>query len=742
MTTATADLRAQIRASMGDASASMIEINELGETVFLTGDWSAAVDGEVDGLDAVEQLLVISGLASPVADAMDTAFAGADGGSFVVDVADGSRQWLHVAPIPDPVTGTANVLLSLSVHQRTAVGVAVPAAASPPLPAPQASAPIAPEVHANPTPAPPQPTPVAAAVAPTDPQLVAPMATALAAPAAAAGALTVEAPPDEVAAVETSSTEGESGDADGSVLQRFDGWLDRRGLTRGQVLAAAGVVLFGLFLRVWDLTDLPAGLHGDEAIFGQESQRVLRDGSIGTYSPTALGQPTGPFYIGALFVALLGPTAFAVRFCAAFAGALTIAATYLVAQKRFGHQAALAAAIALSTLTWHIHFSRIAFPLAWWPLALLAGMVAIERATQTGDRRWWGWAGAICAFGVYIYNSHWTWGIGIVLFVIIWMLWPHDRPVNRNPLTLVFGPIGAFVVLIPILNFARVPENGFLNHFNQISRRSGPEWLEAGTGDKIDLLIGWYGHSWKALVTSGTADGVDASGIITQVPLIFAVLAVIGVIEILRRHRTAFTGLMLLTMLALPISPALTINGFTRRDFAMTPLVAIAVGIGAMAVLGFGRRVLGKPSVPWVAAGLVAVALFTGVVPYFTTFRDEPFQQWVFVDELGVSSDIVLDVAEDGPVFVNWYSARHYYRYETLQYLLADVPGADRAPLDQGFNEQPPLGLEPDVAGSQLFMLVGDYANQLEALQAMHPDGKLIANEPSPRVAAYLVPAN
>ena len=40
---------------------------------------------------------------------------------------------------------------------------------------------------------------------------------------------------------------------------------------------------------------------------GLEARRILDRGSIGPYSPTALGQPDGPMYLAASGPAWLGP---------------------------------------------------------------------------------------------------------------------------------------------------------------------------------------------------------------------------------------------------------------------------------------------------------------------------------------------------------------------------------------------------------------------------------------------------
>lgn len=501
-------------------------------------------------------------------------------------------------------------------------------------------------------------------------------------------------------------------------------------------------MLLALLLRTWDLTGVPTGFHGDEATYGIEAQRVLDDGSIGVYTGSALGQPTAPFYLGAITLWLFGPSIWALRILAALAGTLTVAAVYLIVQRRFGHRVAAASSLALATMTWSLHFSRIAFGLSWWPLIVLVAVAAIDRATRSGDRRSWFAAGALSGFGVYVYNSHWLFGLAVVAFMAVWLLWRHREPVNRELRTLIWGPLGALVVMAPLISFARDDANGYFNHFDTVSRTTGPEWTNAGFVDQVGMLIGWYFSAWNSLVLEPTADGGDASGVIRQVPLIFAALAVVGVVEVVRRHRTAFTGLMLATVAVLPLGPALTIDGITRREFAMSPFIAILAGIGAVAILDLVAQRLNVTASHAVATGLVAVVFVTSVAPYFTTFRTSAAQRWVFAEELTESIDIIQAVEQDDPVFVNWFSARHSFGYETLEFLLDGTPGIDRAPLDAGFVQEPSLDLYPDTTTDQLYVLIGDYSLQLDRLRQMYPDGNVVADQQDPRLAAFLVPSN
>jgi len=512
-------------------------------------------------------------------------------------------------------------------------------------------------------------------------------------------------------------------------------WLATKQLSPAQALAAASVVLFAFVLRTFDLSTLPTGFHGDEGVTGLEAQRILREGSIGVYTGSALGQPTGPFYLDAVTVGLFGNTIWATRILSAIAGTLTVAATYSVVQKRFDHRTGVAAGMALATMTWSIHFSRIAFGVAWWPLVVLLAVAALDRAATDQSRRSWFIAGGLAAFGVYIYNSHWSFGPAVVGFVGLWLA---VRLVTRKRVALdglAFGLLGALVIGLPMLQFI-VQNDGFLNHFNVVSLRQTPDWMDAGFGGKASQYTSAYIDSWKALTTTPVFDGADASGINRPVPLAFAAIALFGLVQAARRHRTTFIAACVTTLVLLPASTVLASGAVARRTYALSPLVAVFVGIGAVALMDAARASsTNKRASTAAAAAMLVVALATGVFPYFTGFRNSNGQQGVFSYDITTAVEAIQQAETDGPVYVNWFSAGQDFRYPTIEFLLDDTPGESRAQLGVGFVADLDLTLAEGIGDrDQIFVLIGPYVDELDRLRETNPAGSVITQRTVPQI--------
>lgn len=508
-----------------------------------------------------------------------------------------------------------------------------------------------------------------------------------------------------------------------------------------QALTAASVVLFAFLLRTFDLSTLPTGFHGDEGVTGLEAQRILQEGSIGVYTGSALGQPTGPFYLDAVTVGLLGNTVWATRILSAIAGTLTVAATYSIVQKRFDHRTGVAAGMALATMTWSIHFSRIAFGVAWWPLVVLLAVAALDRAATDQSRRSWFIAGGLAAFGVYVYNSHWSFGPAVLGFVGLWLA---ARLITRKRVALdglAFGLLGALIIGLPMLQFI-VQNDEFFNHFDVVSLRETSEWIDAGLGGKASQYVSAYIDSWKALTTTPVFDGTDASGINEPVPLAFAAIALFGLVQAARRHRTTFIAASVATLVLLPASTVLAWGAVARRTYALSPLVAVFVGIGAVALIDAARASsTNRRAATATAAALLVIALVTGVLPYFTGFRNSNGQQGVFSYDITTAVEAIQHAETDGPVYVNWFSAGQDFRYTTIEFLLGDTPGESRAQLGVGFVADLDLTLAEGVDDrDQIFVLIGPYVDELDRLRDTNPTGNVLTHRTVPQIVVYQVP--
>lgn len=162
------------------------------------------------------------------------------------------------------------------------------------------------------------------------------------------------------------------------------------------------VVVIAALFRFWQLGRWPPGLYRDEAYNGLDALNVL-DGRLALFFPANNGREPLYIYLVAVAVALLGPTALAVRLPAAIVGTLATLPTYALGRAWFGRLTGLFAAFLWAVTFWPVHLSRIGLRVvAFGPLLALAfwlGTLAYRR----GAGGLWFVAGLVYGITFYTY---------------------------------------------------------------------------------------------------------------------------------------------------------------------------------------------------------------------------------------------------------------------------------------------------------------------------------------------------
>lgn len=501
----------------------------------------------------------------------------------------------------------------------------------------------------------------------------------------------------------------------------------------------AGVVLvIAGFLRLHDLTRFPPGLHGDEAITGIEGRRILAEGWIGPYSPLALGQPSGPLYLTAVSVWLLGDTVLAVRMVPALLSTLTVLAFYVVCRLGLGPRVAVIAAALLAVMGWHVHFARIGFPLSAWPFAVVVAVGLLLEAIRRRDPRWWALAGAALGAGIYAYHAHLL-VLGVVgLFAAASLLLTPATWSARGEWLAAFGAALA-VVALPMARFAAEPANGYFNHARLVSVFHREPWMSIEDPSERAAYLGerYLGY-WREVCCAPRFDGVDATGLTPLVPPAMLILAAGGAILGIRHGRNPLLAFAALAVLALPLAAVGTVDGAARRTFAVAPVLALLAAVGIVGGAGLALRAPAWIRYPLLAALLVltGTAVSRNVSGVFGTLPESQEARWVFAHELAEASRFMHGLPDD--TYVYFLSDRWSIDYETRRFLAPEVRGEDRS------REFGDFGYSVDPAHDRpVFVLVGTYRELIDPIRQRYPGGTTIAGgaAAAPTFVAYVPPS-
>jgi 4-amino-4-deoxy-L-arabinose transferase-like glycosyltransferase len=492
-----------------------------------------------------------------------------------------------------------------------------------------------------------------------------------------------------------------------------------------EVGAATVIVLIALLLRTLDLSNLPAGFHGDEAVVGLEAQRILDEGYIGPYSPYAAGQPTGPIYLVAISVALFDNTFFAVRIVPALMGTLTVLALYIVARRSFGIPTALIAASILATMSWHLHFARIGFPLATWPLlaVLIAGSVA--EAMRKSDWRWWAVSGALTGSGIYIYNAHPLYAAVVGLFIAGYLVLNRNASIRRDVTGAAIFGVAMLLVLIPMARFATAEDTYYWEHFDRDRLTETEEWRALdGTGEQARFLISEYRGTWNWLCCEPELDLVDGTGLTIITPPLMLWLAGAGMLIALGMYRRPLVYLGILVVLIMPLGPVLSVGGETRRTLVMAPFIAMFCALACIGAIDLahrqGRRVAYAASA--VVLTLTALVMYLNMDLYFREFAEPELQEEILGKPIADAAKFLDDLPDDH--YVYFYSDIWSIDYATRLFLAPDVRGEDRSHFFGEFT----FDIDPE-RGPPLFVFLGTYLDEIDTVREIYPGREITPDD-------------
>ena len=218
-----------------------------------------------------------------------------------------------------------------------------------------------------------------------------------------------------------------------------------------------GILILGIFSRVWEFGLLPPGLNTDEASIGVEAFSLLHYGIDRNGIPFPVhfiawgsGQNALYGYLLIPFIALLGLRPVVIRLPMLISGIASLPLLYYAAKKTADEHFALLTMFLLAISPWHILLSRWGLESNIFPFVFLIGYICLLRI----DRRP-GWFVAACVlFGLclYAYGTAYLM-VPVFLFCAIIIL-AKTKIIQKREIAL--GLVAFSLVTIPIFTFIAV----------------------------------------------------------------------------------------------------------------------------------------------------------------------------------------------------------------------------------------------------------------------------------------------
>ena len=496
-------------------------------------------------------------------------------------------------------------------------------------------------------------------------------------------------------------------------------WAKRN---RIELAVVALLTLVAGLLRIYGLTELRGGLHGDEAHTGLDALRVIEEGWIGPYVGSALGQTTGPLYFTALVFSLSEPTSFTLHLSMALLGVATVPASYLLFRIGFGRWVALFSTVALTFSYWHLFYSRSAFMLISMPLMTTLAAAAILIALRSTTRWAWFTAGIALGLGVYSYNGYLMFIVATAVLIATVLVLGRDR-LRHYAAGAAVLTAGFLIAAFPLIRFAYSDPDFYLYRFRYASVLRDQDFQEARTlGERAAF---WTGRARDAAVlplSHPEIDYGDAMGGRGAMDPVLALLAYAGLGIAMARWRSPPH---LLAAVAFVSGLAVLLlgeenQGEMRRAFIVLPFAYGLAGVAAIAGVRWLTGLVGGPGGRTLAyaaaAAVLALAVSLNLWTYFGRIVNEDHVDWVFATDMVDALDAAHRFDEPGTIY--FYSERWSYNYETRRFLYPDTPGIDRSRTFGDFS------LQKLHEGPVTYVMFPPYTAEVDLLLALHPGGE------------------
>jgi len=353
------------------------------------------------------------------------------------------------------------------------------------------------------------------------------------------------------------------------------------------LLILVGIILLGLLIRLYKLTEIPSGFFCDEASIGYNAYTILNYGTdeYGKSFPfffQAFGDYKSPvqIYSTVPFIKIFGLSEFSTRLPSSIYGILSIIAIYLLAKELFRNQKhsswiGIFSALLLTISPWHIHFSRIAFEMMPFTVFSVFGLYFLLKAQKNKYFLFLSITSFVVAIYSYFPARIFIPLLGLGFFCIYYkFFWQNKKETFLSLILLI-------TLLIPFIFHSLSPVG--LSRWQQINIFTQPPNDETVSQHIIDNYFSHF--SVDFLFTKGdigmpgqflTRHSVKGIGELYffQFPLI-----ILGLIFIIKKKIDKPTTALLLWLILYPVGSMLTIDKSaqaTRSIIGIIPLTIIS----------------------------------------------------------------------------------------------------------------------------------------------------------------------
>ena len=449
----------------------------------------------------------------------------------------------------------------------------------------------------------------------------------------------------------------------------------------------------GIVLRFYRLTDIPPGLHFDEAFKGVMARGMLEGGPLQLFFAANQGEEPLATYLVAAAISLAGGDAWVIRLPSAIIGSLTVPLAwwlgrglYRLARTRsstsshaserqptkerdLGEQiVGLGTAVVLAILYWHLTFSRMGMEPILVPFFATLAFAALVHGLNAGYSAKSGWPSFVLA-GLALGGSFYTYKAGYFVPIVAALFIGYAVIVERGFLRrhgrgLLLMALVAVVATLPLgLYFAAHPED-LLHRPTSVALvgSSGLEGSWQALEDNLPRVLGMFFLEGDLDPRRNLPGRPALDPFLAALFLVGLIRAVAGFRKPAMVLAPIWVGIMIVPTLVTEYAPQFA------RAVGATPAVALLCSLGGWTLWEGAKRLrrrwLEVPVITLLLAGLAFSGAST-TWAYFHAWGRSPDLFHAY--DVGVAriADYINTVPAEEDVYLTPLRPDHY----TLEYL-------------------------------------------------------------------------
>lgn len=344
------------------------------------------------------------------------------------------------------------------------------------------------------------------------------------------------------------------------------------------------ILAISIFFRFYKITDIPPGLHPDEAANGVNALDTMSQNDWKVFYPENNGREGLFINIQSLSVKYFGAHPWSLRVVSGVFGVLTILGLFFLTKLIFGYRLALLASYLTAISFWPVNFSRIGFRASMLPFVLVWAFYFLWKGMQNKSKVLLFISGIVYGIG---FNTYISWRVSPLLLGILFLIFLFNKKWDKK-YVIKSGFIflaGTIIAMAPLAYYYLQNPADFMGRAAQVSIFNSPSPIKSLVESTVKTfgMFNIYGDgNWRHNIAGR--------------PLLFWPIGIgflIGLLSILRHPMSLKNFFLLLWFFVMLLPNFLAPEGAPHALRALGVMPAVFI-ISAIGLCGIYKFIQGK----------------------------------------------------------------------------------------------------------------------------------------------------